>query len=115
MIANKKRTYVLLHANFLIYSLLYVFAKLAGKHPLLSRTAVMLYGSCLLVLGIYAIAWQQLLKHLPLTVAYANRAVTVLFGMMWGALLFDERITWNMALGAAIIACGIVLLVKRRE
>ena len=69
----------------------------------------------MIVLGVYAILWQQILKRLPLSVAYANRTVTVLFGMIWGALLFEEAITWNMILGAAIIMCGVVLLVKRHE
>ena len=109
------KKYVFLHLNFLIYSLIYVFAKLAGNHPLMSWQALLFYCLCLLVLGVYAIIWQQLLKRLPLTVAYANRAVTVLFGMIWGVLLFDEAITWNMILGAVIIMCGVVLLVKRHE
>ena len=111
----KKGIYILLYANFLIYSLFYVFAKLAGSHTLFSWPAALLYISCVITLGLYAILWQQILKRLPLSVAYANRSVTVLFGMMWGVLLFGEKVTWNMTLGAAIIMCGIALLVKSHE
>ena len=115
MIKSKKAIYVLLYTNFLMYSLVYVLAKFAGNYKLISLTAAVLYSVCLFILGVYAILWQQILKRLPLTVAYTNKAVTVLFGMLWGYLIFGEQIKLNMLLGAAIIVCGIVVLVYRNE
>lgn len=44
--------------------------------------------------------------------AYANKAVTVLWGLIWGLLFFGETITLQKILGAVIIACGIVLVVR---
>ena len=32
----------------------------------------------------YAFGWQQVIKHLPLTTAYANKAVTVVWGILLG-------------------------------
>ena len=58
----------------------------------------------------YAIIWQQILKRMPLTVAYANKPVTLIWGIIWGKLIFDEKITWSMILGACIIFAGIYLV-----
>ncbi|WP_241158133.1 hypothetical protein [Adlercreutzia sp. ZJ138] len=67
------------------------------------------YVGMLFVLGIYAIGWQQILKRLPLTVAFANKAVTVIWGMLWGAVFFNESITFPMIIGATVVMIGVVL------
>lgn len=64
---------------------------------------------------VYALVWQQILKRMPLTVAYANRPVSLIWGMLWGSLIFQERITWNMILGAGVIFAGICLVVTADE
>ena len=91
--AQKIKTYVLLHVLMLIFSLSPVCSKLAGQQPFLSFKFVLFYGLVILLLGIYALLWQQIIKRMPLTTAYANKAVTVVWGMVWGALLFQEDIT----------------------
>ena len=63
----------------------------------------------ILLLGIYAVIWQQVLKHLPLVFAYANKAVTVIWGLLWGYLIFSEEVTPNKVLGAVIVIAGIVM------
>ena len=63
------------------------------------------------MLFVYALLWQKVLKKFELSVAYANRPVVTLFGMLWGVLLFDETLTWNMALGALIIVFGIWMVI----
>ena len=70
---------------------------------------VLFYGLVILLLGIYALLWQQIIKRMPLTTAYANKAVTVVWGMVWGALLFQEDITLQKCIGAAIIVVGVIL------
>ena len=67
------------------------------------------YGLVIVILGVYALAWQQVIKRMPLTTAYANKAVTVVWGMVWGMLLFGESITPQKVLGAAVIVAGVVL------
>lgn len=98
-----------LHVLLLIYSLSGFFSKNASAQPFLSLPFCAFYAGMLLVLGIYAIGWQQILKHLPLTVAFANKAVTVIWGMLWGVLFFGEAITWQMVVGAIIVIAGVVL------
>ena len=68
------------------------------------------FGLVFVIMFGYAIIWQQILKRMPLTVAYANKPVTLIWGIIWGKLIFDEKITWNMILGACIIFAGIYLV-----
>ena len=75
----------------------------------------MWYFAVLLIMAVYAVIWQQILKKLPLTVAYANKPVSLIWGMVWGTLIFKETITWNMILGAVIIFAGIYLVVTADE
>ena len=107
--AQKIKTYVLLHALMLIFSLSPVCSKLAGQQPFLSFKFIFFYGFVILLLGIYALLWQQIIKRMPLTTAYANKAVTVVWGMVWGALLFQEDITPQKCIGTAIIVAGVML------
>jgi len=104
-----------MYANFVLFSLFSVIAKFAGQHPLFSFRAIALYGIALVVLGIYAIVWQMVLKWLPLSVAYPNKAVTIVMGMVWGALIFSEIITWSMILGVIVIVGGILVVVRNSE
>ena len=66
----------------------------------------------LLALVVYAVGWQQVIKHLPLTTAYANKAVTVVWGILLGLAVFGEAVTPRQVIGAVIIICGIVLFVR---
>lgn len=108
MKSNFKR-YVVLHILLLLFSLNSVCSKLAAGAEFMSFRFVVLYGMVILLLGIYAIFWQQIIKEMPLTAAYANRAVTVFWGMVWGVVIFKERITPGKAAGAALVIAGIIL------
>ena len=104
--------YVLLHGLLLIYSLGSVCSKMAGRSEFLSFMFLLFYGLTLFILVVYAVAWQQLLRKLPLITAYANRSVTLIWGLLWGALIFKETITvWNV-IGALVIISGIYLVVS---
>ena len=103
---------MLLHVILGVYAGSSVCSKLAARQPFLSLAFVLLYGAMLLALVVYALGWQQVIKHLPLTTAYANKAVTVVWGIVLGALLFDESVTPRQLLGAAVIIAGIVLFVQ---
>ncbi len=100
---------IALHILLLIYSFSGIFSKNAAHEPFLSLQFCLLYFGMLCMLGIYAIGWQQILKRMPLTVAFANKAVTIIWGMLWGVLFFGEVITWPMIVGAVIVMAGVVL------
>ncbi|MCI7730153.1 transporter [Enorma burkinafasonensis] len=98
-----------LHGMLVLYSLSSICGKLASGFPFLSAGFIVCYGGMIALLGIYALGWQQVIKRLPLTFAYANRAVTVVWGIVWGALFFSEPVTAGKLAGALIVLAGVVL------
>ena len=108
---NKKKmaVFVALHLILAIYSIGGIFSKMAAKTTFLGLDFCLYYAGIILILGIYAIVWQQIIKELPLTVAFANKAVTVLWGIIWGIMIFDETISLVQIVGALLIIIGIVL------
>lgn len=82
---------------------------------MLSAAFLFFYGLELSIMLVYALLWQRILKRFELSVAYANRPVVTIFGMIWGVLLFHEQFTWNMAVGMVIIVLGIYIVVTGEE
>ena len=76
---------------------------------------IFFYGLVVGILGFYAIAWQQVLKHLPLITTYANKAVTTIWGLIWGFLIFGEQITIQKIIGAVVVIFGVYLVVAGDE
>lgn len=103
------RTLLLLHVLIAFYSLSGVCAKLGSAGEPLSTTFFIFYALMLVVLGVYALGWQQAIKRLPLSVAYANKAATLLWGIIWGALIFDEGVSPVSLVGVAVVLVGVVL------
>ncbi len=106
---KRKRSILGLHIIFLLYSLCGVCCKFASGEAFLSVRFCLFYGASLVILAGYALAWQQILKRLPLTFAYANKAVGLIWNLLWGLLLFHEALTWKKLLSALCIMGGIVL------
>ncbi|WP_295916201.1 transporter [uncultured Anaerovibrio sp.] len=99
--------YILLHIMLLIYSTSGIFSKMAAGYFMGSSAFFACYAGMMVVLFIYAIGWQQVIKHMPLSVAFASRPVTIVWGMMWGYYVFGERITVMNIIGALVIVLGI--------
>ena len=112
---EKAKMYFLLHILMLIFSSSSICSKLAAQEAFLSVRFCMYYGMVLFILVIYAVCWQQILKKLPLVTAYANKAVTILWGLIWGRLFFGEQVTIQKIIGAIIIVGGIYLVVSEKE
>ena len=93
----------------MVYSASGILSKLAAGVDFLSPEFCALYGGVLCLLGLYAIGWQQILKRMPLTTAFSNKAVTIVWGIIWGALFFFEPITLPKAIGALLIIAGVIL------
>lgn len=98
-----------LHVLLGIYALSDVCSKYAAGVGFPDVAFFLFYGLMLAFLGIYALGWQQVIKRMPLSSAFANRAVTIVWGIFWGAMLFGEDVTPGKLAGAAIIMAGIVL------
>ena len=117
---NKKKkfdfkTFAVLHFILLLYSFVGVFMKLAFQNEMFSLKFFLFAGLAVLFLGIYAIVWQQVLKKMPLTVAFTNKAICIVWGMLWGALFLGDQITWYKILGSLIVFPGVVLVVSSNE
>ncbi len=96
---------LMLQAVFLIYSISSVVSKFASGRELFSMGFLVLYGLDVLVL-----LWQQVIKRFELSVAYANKAVTLLWALVWGIFIFHERITLWKAAGILLVMAGIFIL-----
>ena len=101
-----------LHILILVYSLSTVFSKFAGEYELLSFQFIIFFGLMFLCLGVYAIFWQKVLARFTLSVAYANRAADLFWGIVFGAIFFSEPITIQKMVSVAIVFAGILLVIQ---
>lgn len=115
MTKERVKSYILLHIVLVLYSMGGICSKLAAEQTFLSFKFILFYGILLLNLAVYALLWQQILKRLPLVTAYANKAVTVIWGMLWGYLFFQELIRLQQILGGLIIIAGVYFVVTEKE
>lgn len=106
---------LILQLGALIFSLSNVCSKYAAQHPFLSWEFILLYGASLGILFLYAVLWQQVLKTVPLLMAYSNRLVSMVWGVVWGAILFQEQISLTNVLGTAVIIYGLYTMGKVEE
>lgn len=92
-----------------------VFSKIAAKYDFLSFEFIAFYGFSLFTLLIYTLFWQKILKQIPLNLAYANKAVTIIWGMLWGILFFKEQVSIVQFVSVAIIIVGVIITITGGE
>ena len=109
------KTILALNVLLMFFSIGGIFSKLASKQPFLSLKFILCYGALLFIMFVYAIGWQQVIKRLPLTMAYANRAVTIVWGIIWGLLFFNEKLNLGKIIGAVIVIAGVLLYVTESD
>lgn len=111
----KFRDMFFLHIILVIYTFGSIMSKKAAVHDFLSLEFCFFYGMVLVISVVYAFLWQKVLKRLPLVLAYANKAVTVIWGLVWGYLFFNEVISIQNIIGAVVIIAGVYLVVSGEE
>lgn len=109
---KKTKYFILLHLLLLLYSCCGIFSKTASGKEFLSLEWCFNYGMVIVIMGVYALLWQQVLKQLPLNVAFSNKAVTLVWGMLWGVLIFKETLTVMNIIGALMVLAGVILMVS---
>lgn len=109
------KTFIFLHVVLFLYSICNLLSKKASSYEFLSPKFILFYGGMIVLLMVYAVLWQQVLKRMPLTIAFANKSVVILWGILWGVLFFEEVVTWNMILGAIIISVGVFFVGAENE
>lgn len=115
MTKTKIKNIILLEIVFFIYSVSSLFSKMATQNNPTIQKIIIFYGLALFMLGVYAIIWQQVLKSLPLSIAYSNKGTVIIWGMIWGTLIFKEKITIGMIIGTVIIIAGIIVMMSGEE
>ena len=108
---TKIRDICILQAVIAVYTLSTVFAKFASGQEFLSFKFILFYGIEILILGVYAIIWQQLIKKFDISVAYANKAM----GLLWAILIFNETITIKNVIGVIIVIAGTIIVNSEDE
>ena len=101
---------IVLQAVVIVYTLSSVVAKLATGEEIFSFSFFLFYGLEIAILGVYAILWQQMIKRFDLSVAYANRAMAVLWSAVWAVVLFREELGIKQIIGIAFVVLGTVII-----
>ncbi len=108
---NIKHVLALVGIN-MVYACVGVCTKLASQQPTFSWMYILFFGAAIAVMGVYAVLWQQVLRHIQLSIAYMFKGTSLIFTMLVAALLFGEQITTANIIGSAVIIAGIVLLAR---
>lgn len=101
---------ICLQMVIVIFTISSVVAKLASGQEFLSMKFIVFYGLEIMVLGIYAVLWQQAIKKIDLSIAYANKAMGVLWSMIWAVIIFHNQITLQNVIGVLLVIAGTIVL-----
>jgi len=105
---------IVLQLIIVIYTISSVMAKMASVSETLEKL-IFFFGLDLLFLGIYAICWQQMIKIFPLSVAYANRAMALLWSAVWAKIIFGENISVRQIVAIIIVIAGMMIINTEKE
>lgn len=112
---HRIKDYFILHVSIFIYSLSAIFSKLASECNFLSFEYILFLGLQVLVLGVFAILWQQAIKPFKASVAYSNKSITMLWTLLFSTCFFGETITFFNIIGAMLIVVGVILVVNSND
>ncbi len=107
--------FIILHLSLIVNSMAGAASKMAGRQKFLSVKFFFYYGLVLFITFAFALVWQQVLKHMSLTFAFTNKPITMIWGILWGVMIFQEVFTWKKMLGTLIVLIGIIIGVSGNE
>ncbi|MBR5378402.1 MAG: EamA family transporter [Bacteroidales bacterium] len=108
---NKKEIAILIGVN-LVYACTSIFTKMASRQIMLSWPYLLWIAGAIVVMGVYALLWQQIITRMPVSTAYMFKGTSLVFVLLFSALLFGEMITITNIIGSMIIVLGIILFAK---
>lgn len=103
---EKLKTIIKLQAVVLVYTFASIFSKLASGEEFLSVKFLVFFGLEFIVLFIYALLWQQVIKKTELSVAYANREMYLLWSLLWAIVFFHNDVTPTNIIGCLLVIAG---------
>ena len=104
--AVKLKNVLLLQGVILLYTVSSVMSKEAAASGGNMLRFLFFFGMEFVILGVYAILWQQMIKRFELSVAYANRSMAVVWSMVWAVVFFHDTITVQNVLGIILVVAG---------
>lgn len=108
------RYLIYLHLCILLFSMTEVAGKFAAmEFKAHGPRSIKVYFFIFLMLCIcllYAFCWQKIIKHFDLHIAYANRAMYLVWSQIWAAAIFSEHITPRNILGMLVVMTGVILV-----
>ncbi len=75
----------------------------------------LLYGASVVVLAIFSIFWQILLKRVDLVKAYIFKSTSIIWTVIYGVLIFNDALTTNVIIGTIIVMVGTVIAILGGE
>lgn len=112
---NKLTKYLFLHFCILLFTVTTILSKYASSYEFLSLSYLMIFALMIIIMGIYAILWQQAIKPFKASIAYSNKSVTTIWTLIFSTVFFHERITINNIIGAVLIIFGVVLVAMEND
>ena len=111
---QKIRDILALQSAFLLFAFAMSLSKAAGNalkaEGLFSFSFLSLIAGIFALLALYALFWQKLLARIPLSVAYLNKAFSLLWTLLFAHLFFGEKISVSNILGLLMIMFGVILV-----
>lgn len=105
-----------LHLNIMLFSFTGIFSKLASVQYNQHRLSGWMFYLFLFLMmancGIYALAWQKIIKKFSLSTAYAHRSVYLIWAQLWAVLIFKENLSWNNIAGMLVVLIGVLVVQK---
>jgi len=113
----RSKNFLFLHGTLLLYSAASIFAKYAALslNTQQKDRSLLFLGLEFLAFLLYTLLWQQVLRRMPLSFAYSNKAVCTLWICLFGLLFFGEPLTWGKALGLLMVLAGVWLVVTDHD
>ena len=111
MVKNKMsiKSFVFGIVIYCLFSFSSVFLNLASMQSSIINKGFF-YCVSIGVLGIFSILWQKLLSKLNLNKAYFFKGTTIIWGLIYGIIIFNEKVTINMLIGALICLFGVLII-----
>ncbi|GFI21538.1 4-amino-4-deoxy-L-arabinose-phosphoundecaprenol flippase subunit ArnE [Lachnospiraceae bacterium] len=101
---------VLLQAVIIIYTISSVMSKEASRSDGNWIRFLFFFGMEFIVLAIYAVLWQQMIKRFELSIAYANRSMAIVWSMVWAVVFFHDTITLQNIVGVLLVVIGTFII-----
>lgn len=111
----KIKNIIMLQCVVVIYTISSVMSKIASMNKDNILKFLFFFGMEFIILGLYAVLWQQMIKRFQLSVAYANRSMSLIWSMVWAVVFFHDKITVNNIIGVMLVILGTVIVNSETE